>query len=81
MSNLGDKATHQSLTPKQQLENLVDGLCDEPFELDSEDLSLSEASELQRTLLKFARRGADSASDKFTDFGENDTSDESKKTS
>src|ERR1022692_1233411 len=34
MSNTKDKDSQQPLTPREQLRNLVEGLCEEPFQLD-----------------------------------------------
>jgi hypothetical protein len=41
MSNSEDKARQQPLTPNEQLHNLVEGLCEEPFELVSDEDKLA----------------------------------------
>jgi hypothetical protein len=56
MSSSKDKASQQPLTAKEQLRNLVEGLCAEPFNLDSpEDTDFDyKLVETKQRLIDFA---------------------------
>jgi hypothetical protein len=56
MSKSEDKARQQPLTPNEQLHNLVEGLCEEPFELvsDEDKLAAEEPFGAKPRLLAYA---------------------------
>lgn len=55
-----DKAREHALSPKQQLRNLIEGLCEEPFWLDSpeDEKSNSELEHAKQELIDFTFRHA-----------------------
>lgn len=60
MPDTKDKAREQALSPKQQLQNLIEGLCEEPFWLDSpeDEKSNSELERAKQELIDFTFRHA-----------------------